>query len=225
MNALFPGQNDRLVGLTDEQLLWLIQIEHSQAALSVLVERHLNFAMRLMLRWHKRDCLTQAALGDAQQTGRLAVLEAIRTYNLLELLKPQPCSFQSHLYRLLQSRFEDLRKGEYRHERCLDRSVVLDQVLDRRAERCHVAGKYRPWSAPDWRNPLAVVQARELWKRIEQIACALSPNAVRMLEELRAGTPLRVIARMIGLSLRAAKRLRLRLFTALRAGLKGELDY
>jgi RNA polymerase sigma factor (sigma-70 family) len=199
--------------LGDEELVVLAQECDFRPAGQTLLGRYHAWAGRLAARRACRSRLQAADAADARQNAVLSLAEAIRSYDTLQLGRRGGCRFRSFLLRVVSARYLDfLRRLRHRCRHCQGAAALAAAPVPPR----------RGGPGPQgWGDPVGAAEWREEQASLEQALGRLEEGARRLWERLAAGTPLRAVARELGLSYDAAKRARRRLLTALAAQVGG----
>jgi RNA polymerase sigma factor (sigma-70 family) len=204
MGACYDLDLDRL---TDEALVVLAQECGYRPAAEVLLERYHAWAGRLVGRRACHSCLQPADVEDARQNAVLSLAEAIRCYDTSQLGRRDTCHFRTFLLRVVSARYLDFVRRLCRWRRRWWNWAALDGAP---------VPARRGGPAPHGRgDPVGAAERGEEQAWLERALRRLDGDARSLWERLAAGTPLRAVARDLGLSYDAAKRARRRLLAAL----------
>jgi RNA polymerase sigma factor (sigma-70 family) len=204
-------------GLEDEQLVVLAQECGFGAARDELICRCLSLSEELVGHYAARAGLQEADCQDAQQDAVLWIVEAIAHYRTDESVHPGGCRFRSFLHRVLTARLID----SLRHRRFLEAHFPLieEGILDRNENSDCRRHRGATGGGP---GPLREAEERELGACLDREVGGLGGPARGLWDLLVKGMRLRKIAAALNISYEAAKRLRRKLITHLRACLGQE---
>jgi RNA polymerase sigma factor (sigma-70 family) len=200
-----------LAQVPDEDLVSLAQLDARHPAARVLLTRLYGWTQRLIGQYARRTGLRPDDREDAQQEAVFAILEALGAYDVSRPASPRPCCFRTFLAHVVTARFRNflkrLRRTQTRYGRATQAALEAPSAGGRKA--------------PD---PCQVVLAAEAALQLRRAVEGLSPPERALWDGLAAGVPLRALARDLGLSYEAAKRLRRRVLGRLRCRLQGRPD-
>jgi RNA polymerase sigma factor (sigma-70 family) len=206
------GYDLDLERLADEELVVLAQECDYRPAGEALLLRYHAWAGRLAARRAWRSRLQPADAEDARQNAVLSLAEAIRCYDTLQLGLRGGCHFRTFLLRVVSARYLDFLRRLRRPGRPCHSAAALAEVP--------VPARGGPGSH-GWGDPVGTAEGHEAQARLERALGRLDAGARRLWERLAGGTPLRAVARELGVSYDVAKRARRRLLAALAAQLRG----
>jgi RNA polymerase sigma factor (sigma-70 family) len=217
--STLPAEN--LCALADEELVALVaEHGHAHPATNVLLLRHHGWAAAHAAERGRRWGLADDLLQDAMQDAVLAVLEAIRQYDPVQLGQQRRCRFRTFLWTVLEARLTDWLRRYGRKERRLDRSVDVRDLLSEEGQRGVSTAWRRGWPADG--DPAQEAAQRDLLAHLREALERLPAEARLLLEETAAGTSMRVLAVRMGSTYDILKKWRKRLLGRLAAELGGK---
>jgi RNA polymerase sigma factor (sigma-70 family) len=205
----------------DEELVVLAKECGYQPAANELIVRHREGMSRLIAYRARRTGLSAADVEDAQQNAVFALLEAVATYDVGEMVKPKGCRFRTFLRLVVTARFRDFVKHLSRVESHYDRGAAVQKAPDAGRGPGGARPLCEAWGNGTRGDPAAAAEWQEALARLHQAVEQLEPRSRRLWDGLVSGKRLRTLARDLRVSYDTAKRRRSRLLTELTTQLRG----
>jgi DNA-directed RNA polymerase specialized sigma24 family protein len=204
---------------SDEELVDLIQNQHSSAAKEVLTERHLEWSQNWATAFAKRTCLSKEDGDDLRQQVAIWLHDAVAQYDLSQLKLDKPCLFRSFAGLVIGLRFRDFTRGLKRERGHL--SLGIDLLALNASEELESRRIYPAYLRHDPADddPARLLEANEEFLELQHLLAELSPED-RQLCTAAAKRGLATLANSLHIPYSTAKRYWHQLKSQLRRGLE-----
>jgi RNA polymerase sigma factor (sigma-70 family) len=204
-----------VAALTDEELLRLVGEERCAPARSALVERHYPEVCDLVARCGKKHGLAYADQEDARQEVLCALFKALDKFAARGKRARGEREFRNFLVAFGRGRYVDCVRALRRHESHIDRSVPIEELLERASAAV---------IEDSWDDPAESAAKEELRARLDAARPQLDMSMRQLWDELESGHSFRASAAALGLSYYQVRRLCKRMIDLLRDRLTDGTD-
>ena len=204
-----------LAVIGDEELVIMAKECGFHPAETELILRYQTRRQRIIAAMARKSRLPRSDWDDAQQNAVLGMIEAIASFDTIQLNRTKTCSFQTFLKVVLEARFKDFVRRLRRVEKRRDRAINGSQSLERALDGSHIAPARRQLTSRRKDDPATTAARREALERLQHAVEHLPPADAHFWRRLATGQRLRTIAEQMQVSYDTAKRRRRKLLAQL----------